>query len=61
MFTCCPKDPHYVLGQCFIYIIILNDHVLCVIALVLTLYTLCIKDPLCFSIRVFIVGTLLGQ
>ena len=32
-FTSCPKDPHYVLGHCLIYIIILNDHVLWYIGL----------------------------
>ena len=28
MYTYCPKDPHYVLGNYLIYMIILNDHVL---------------------------------
>ena len=28
MFTYFPKDPHYVLGYCIIYMIILSDHVL---------------------------------
>ena len=28
MFSYCPIDPHYVLGHCLIYMILLNGHVL---------------------------------
>ena len=35
MFTYCPEDPHYVLGHCSLYMIILNGYVLRVLGLIL--------------------------
>ena len=35
MFTYCPEDPHYVLGHCSLYMIILNGYVLRVLGLTL--------------------------
>ena len=35
MFTYCPKDPHYFLGHCSVYMIILNSYLLRVLGLTL--------------------------
>ena len=63
MFTYCFKDPHYVIGHCLLYIIILIDHVLWYLGLTLGClipFMLEMKNE-DFLLAVFIASTSLKQ